>query len=237
MDNTVSLFKPAESEKSRFMVKTYLWMAFALALSALTAWYCANSLSLMQLIWGSRFGFIALAVGELAVVMILSAAIRSISTGIAKLLFVFYSVLNGATLSSIFWLYNITSIYMCFGTTALMFFVMSIYGLTTKQSLARAGHYLMMLLIGVIIVGAVNMLVARIGGGDPSKLDLILSFVTVIIFTGLTAYDSQKLLAVAQRADSSEAYKKLAVIGALELYLDFINIFLNLLRIFGRSRD
>lgn len=237
MENSISFYKASETEKSRFMAKTYLWMTFALAVSAASAWYCANSKELMQLIWGSRFGFIALAIGELVIVMVLSAKIRSISTGSAKLLFVLYSALNGATLSSIFFLYHIDSIYTCFITTAVMFFLMSLYGLTTKQSLAKAGHYLMMLLIGVLIASAVNMLVARIGGGDPSKLDLILSFITVIIFTGLTAYDSQKLLSIAQRADSSEAFKKIAIIGALELYLDFINIFLNLLRIFARNKD
>lgn len=239
--NTVQNYKTKESEKGRFLTKTYAWMALALVLSAAAAWYGSRSVFILKLLWGnplgsSTIGFIILSVAELALVWGLSASIRKISPQAAIFMFIVYSVINGLTLSSVFLVFSISSIAYCFLGAAGMFLVMSIYGLTTKQSLAKAGHYLMMALVGLIIVSVVNLIITRITGETLGFIEWIISIATIVIFTGLTAYDSQKILAAAERADSGEAYRKIAIIGALELYLDFINIFLALLRLFGKSR-
>ena len=127
-------------------------------------------------------------------------------------------------------IYTGTSIVRIFVITALMFGAMSIYGATTRNNLQSAGKYLMMALVGLIIASLVNMFL------HSSSFDWLISFITVGVFTGLTAYDSQKILQVAQYAQNNDTYRKVAVIGALELYLDFVNIFLSLLRLFGRRR-
>ncbi len=240
--STAGKLNIAASEKGKFLTKTYAWMALALVLSAASAWYGATSPFILTLLWGNplgsrTIGFIILSVAELALVWGLSALIRKISPAAAIFMFALYSIINGLTLSSVFLVFSISSIGWCFLSAAGMFLIMSIYGLTTKQSLARAGHYLMMALVGVIVVSIVNFIITRITGESVSYIDWLISIATVVIFTGLTAFDSQKILAAAERADSGEAYRKIAVIGALELYLDFINIFLALLRLFGKSRD
>ena len=156
------------------------------------------------------------------------ASIRKISVRAASIAFIVYSALNGVTLSGIFIIYTGASISRIFLITALMFGGMSIYGLKTKSDLRSMGRYLFMALIGIVIASVVNLLLGS------SVLDVIISMVTVLVFTGLTAYDTQKLLSAARSADGSEVFHKVAIIGALELYLDFINIFLSLLRLFGK---
>ncbi|MBO4405087.1 MAG: Bax inhibitor-1/YccA family protein [Treponema sp.] len=236
--NTLQNYRATASEKGRFLTKTYAWMAFALVLSAAAAWYTSNSIEMISFIWGGKhIAFYVLAFVEIALVWGLSASIRRISRTLAAFLFILYALINGVTLASVFILFSTTSIAYCFLGAAGMFLLMSIYGMTTKQSLAKAGHYLMMALLGVILISVVNLIITKITGEKLSTLDWIISLATVVIFTGLTAYDSQKILAAAERADDGEAYQKLAIIGALELYLDFINIFLALLRLFGKSRD
>jgi FtsH-binding integral membrane protein len=205
-------------------------MTLALVISAAAAWFTAGNEAMLRLVFGGRFNFFLFAIGEIALVWWLSASIGKISTSAAIAGFIGYSVLNGITLSSIFIVYTGASIASVFVSCAGMFAVMSVYGLKTKSDLRSAGRYLMMAVFGIIIASLINLLLRSNG------LDWLISIVTVVVFTGLTAYDSQKMLAVSEQANSSEMFKKVAIIGALELYLDFINMFLALLRLFGRRR-
>ena len=219
------------SERNKFLARVYGWMTAALALSGFTAYYTANNPVLIKIIFGSGYGFFILALAEIAIVWILSRTIRRISVTGAVFAFITYSVLNGLTLSSIFFYYTGAVIARVFFISAALFAVMTIYGITTKSNIRSAGRYLMMALIGIIIASLVNIFMRS------SMLDWIISIVTVVVFSGLTAYDANKMMMTADRADGNDMFKKAAIIGALELYIDFINIFLSLLRIFGRGRD
>lgn len=169
-------------------------------------------------------------IAELAVVFILSGCISKLNSAGALVLFILYSVLNGVSFSVYFLVFDINSIYKIFLITSLMFLGMTVYGFTTKSDLRSAGRYLTMALIGVVVASLLNILF------KSSKLDWILSIISVGVFVGLTAYDTQRILSVAKYSDGTDGYKKIAVIGALELYLDFINIFINLLRLFGKRK-
>ena len=235
----------ALSEKTLFMSKTYGWMALGLLVSAFVAFVTASSIfnSAHQLTAFGKFlfgkgavGIYVFAIAELALVWWLSASIRKLSVSVATVAFIGYSVLNGVTLSSILFVYQLGSIASCFIGCAFMFGAMSFYGATTKRDLTSWGKYLMMALIGVIVASLVQMLVGFITKSPMTVMDFILSLVSVVIFTGLTAYDTQKLATAAEYANGSDDYKKVSIIFALELYLDFINLFLNLLRIFGKRR-
>ncbi|WP_407397304.1 Bax inhibitor-1 family protein [Treponema sp.] len=229
--NSAINYRPAAEEKQRFITRTYMWMGLALLISAVAAFYTSTSEQLLTMLFSNKaFGFKVVAIVELALVFILSMTLRSISVFGAAVMFIAYSLINGITLSSIFLVFDIGSIAFCFGGAAAMFIVMSIYGKVTKQDLSKAGHYLLMAVLGLIVVSLINWLL------KSPMLDRLISMVTVVVFTGLTAYDTQKILRTAQRANDSDAYKKLAIVGALELYLDFINIFLSLLRLFGKRK-
>ena len=234
MNNTstdnISLQQANEKISQRFITAVYGWMVAALAISGIAAFAVFNSETLLYFIFGSRFTFLGLIIAELALVFILSAGIRRMSFPAAAASFVIYSIINGLTLSSVLFVYTGTSIVRIFVITALMFGAMSVYGATTKSSLQSAGKYLMMALIGLIIASLVNLFMRS------SSLDWLISFVTVGVFTGLTAYDTQKITTAARYAQDNDDFKKIAIIGALELYLDFINIFLALLRLFGKRR-
>ena len=234
MNNTstdnISLQQANEKISQRFITAVYGWMVAALAISGIGAFAVFNSETLLYFIFGSRFTFLGLIIAELALVFILSAGIRRMSFPVAAASFVIYSIVNGLTLSSVLFVYTGTSIVRIFVITALMFGAMSVYGATTKSSLQSAGKYLMMALIGLIIASLVNLFMRS------SSLDWLISFVTVGVFTGLTAYDTQKITTAARYAQDNDDFKKIAIIGALELYLDFINIFLALLRLFGKRR-
>ena len=234
MNNTstdnISLQQANETISQRFITAVYGWMVAALAISGIAAFAVFNSETLLYFIFGSRFTFLGLIIAELALVFILSAGIRRMSFPAAAASFVIYSIVNGLTLSSVLFVYTGTSIVRIFVITALMFGAMSVYGATTKSSLQSAGKYLMMALIGLIIASLVNLFMRS------SSLDWLISFVTVGVFTGLTAYDTQKITTAARYAQDNDDFKKIAIIGALELYLDFINIFLALLRLFGKRR-
>ena len=168
---------------------------------------------------------------ELGVVMWLSARLFSMSMTSATLLFILYSVLNGVTLSVIFLVYEMDVIATTFGVTAGMFFVTSLIGYITRMNLSKLGSVFMMLLIGIIIATVVNIFVGS------ETLYWIITYVGVIVFVGLTAYDTNKLKQLyLEHGDNGEAGQKLALMGALTLYLDFINLFLFLLRIFGDRR-
>ena len=217
--------------KNTFLSRVYGWMTLALVISGVTAFLAATNETIIRLTIGNGFGFLILAVAELALVWWLTASIHKISSGAAFFAFILYSVLNGVTLSSIFLVYKIESIFMVFFISAGMFAAMAVYGTVTKSSLSSFGKYFAMALVGIIIASLVNFLLRS------PMLDWFLSIITVVLFTGLTAYDAQKMLAVSNNASDDEVFKKVSVIGALDLYLDFINIFLAMLRLFGRRRD
>lgn len=227
-----------QSEKQAFVTRTYGWMAFALLLSSAAAFFTSQSPSLLRFLFGNgAIGFWILAIAEILLVVVLSAKIRTMSVGGAVAGFVAYSVIDGVTLSSIFLVYQMNSIAAAFFASAAMFGVMSFYGATTKRDLTSFGKYLMMAVLGVIIASLVQFILALVTKNPFTMFDLLISFATVVIFTGLTAYDSQKVIRTAEHARSTDDYKKVSVFAALELYLDFINIFLSLLRIFGKRRD
>jgi len=228
--DNISLQQANEKISQRFITAVYGWMVAALAISGLAAFAVFNSRTLARFIFGSNFTFMGLILAEFALVIILSAGIRKMSFPVAAASFVIYSIVNGLTLSVVLFAYTRTSVVRIFVITALMFGAMSVYGATTKSSLQSAGKYLMMAVIGLVIASLVNIFMRS------SSLDWLISFVTVGVFTGLTAYDTQKITQAARYAQDNEDFKKVAIIGALELYLDFINIFLALLRLFGKRR-
>ena len=215
----------------KFLTKVYGWMSLALLLSGITAFIVANSPFLINLVFGNKIGFPLLAIGEIVLVWWLSASIRKISTMTASIAFLAYSVINGATLASIFYVFSLDSIIVVFLVSALMFIGMSLYGVFSKSDIMSFGRYFSMAIIGLIVASVINIFL------KSSGFNWVISIVTVVIFTGLTAYDTRKMILVSQQADGSDMFQKASIIGALELYLDFINIFLALLRIFGKSRD
>lgn len=214
------------------MRKVFVWMTLALAITGLTAYGVATSPAILSLIFSSKVTFFGLIIAEFALVFAISGAINRLSLSTATLLFILYSVINGATLSTIFFAFSVATIGKVFFITAGTFGAMALVGYTTKTDLTSMGKLLFMALLGIIIASVVNIFVASSG------LDLILSYVGVLVFVGLTAYDTQKIKQMCQSApDAGESTQKLALIGALSLYLDFINLFLYLLRIFGNNRD
>lgn len=228
MSMDISLQQANEQAQRKFLSGVYQWMVLALAISGAVAWFVAATPVAQKVVFGNPIALIVVVIAEFALVWWLSASIQTISVKAASIAFVVYSALNGVTLSAVFLVYTGASIERIFLITALMFGGMSLYGLKTKSDLNSMGRYLFMALIGIVIASVVNLLLGS------SVLDVIISMVTVLVFTGLTAYDTQKLLSVARSSDGTEVFHKVAIIGALELYLDFINIFLSLLRLFGR---
>lgn len=212
--------------------KVYLWMTLALVITGFTAYYVASSETLMMALLSNQILFWGLVIGELVLVFSLSAAINKLSLTTATLMFVLYSVINGATLSFIFMVYTASSITNVFLITAGTFAAMALFGYFTKTDLTSWGKILMMALIGIIIATIVNIFTKSEG------LAVILNYLGVLVFVGLTAYDSQKIKQMLMMApDAGETAQKVALLGALSLYLDFINLFIYLLRIFGSRRD
>ena len=211
------------------MRKVYVWMTMALVITGFTAYGVATSPGILQAIYSNQILFWGLVIAEFALGIGVSAAINRLSLAMATLMFVLYSVINGALLSFIFLAYTASSIATVFFITAGTFAVMAFIGYTTKTDLTSMGKILMMALIGLIIATVVNLFI------KSSGFTLILSYVGVLVFVGLTAYDSQKIKQMLLQApDAGEGAQKLALLGALSLYLDFINLFLYLLRIFGK---
>lgn len=212
------------------MRKVYVWMTLALVITGITAYGVASSPGLMMAIATNSILFWGLIIAEFALVISITAAINRLSLSTATLLFVLYSVVNGATMSFIFAVYTSTSIASVFFITAGTFAVMAFIGYTTKTDLSSMGKILLMALIGMIIASLVNVFLIKSSG-----FDLIISYIGVLVFVGLTAYDSQKIKQMLLSApDAGEGAQKLALLGALSLYLDFINLFIYLLRIFGK---
>lgn len=213
------------------MVKVYGWMSLALIVTGFVAMYTAASESLVELIFGNRITFYGLIILQLVAVGMLAGLINRISSLLATLIFVGYSALNGLTLSVIFLVFTAASIASTFFITAGTFGVMSIYGYTTKSDLSKWGNLLFMGLIGLIIASIANFFM------ESTMLYWVTTYVGVLIFVGLTAYDTQKIKNKNIIGnEGTEEDNKEAIMGALTLYLDFINLFLYLLRIFGRRK-
>lgn len=214
------------------MRKVYTWMAFAMIITGLTAYFVASSPSILSMIYGNKLLFYGLLAAELGFVWGITGKIESLSLTTATLMFILYSIINGATMASIFLLYTMESIGNVFFITAGTFAVMAFIGHTTNVDLTSLGKILLMGLIGIIIASLVNIFVGS------SFLQLIVSYVGVVIFVGLTAYDAQAIKSMLMTQDTAdEEAQKIAIVGSLMLYLDFINLFIHLLRIFGGRRD
>lgn len=213
---------------SSTMKRVYLKMTLALIVTAFTALFCAGN-GFLYFMAANSWMMWLLIIAEFGLVIGISAGINKMSSTVATMLFYLFAVVNGLMLSSIFVVYSMTAIVKTFFITAGTFGAMSIYGYFTSQDLSKIGTYLVMALIGLIIASVVNIFM------HSSSLDWIISIAGVLIFIGLTAWDTQKIKAMAA-ATPYEAAGRLATIGALSLYLDFINLFLYLLRIFG-DRD
>ena len=220
-----------EMETRAFMTRVYGWMSAGLALTGAIAYAVAGSEAMVRAIVLNQWIFWGLLLAELALVWILSAAIQKMSVAVASGMFLVYASLNGLTLSVIFLAYTSASIALTFFVTGGTFFAMCLYGATTKRDLTSMGNLMFMALIGLILASVANWFFQ-----NPA-LYWITTYAGVAIFVGLTAYDAQKVKRMSQvLEEGSEAASKAAVIGALALYLDFINLFLFLLRIFGRRR-
>lgn len=215
-----------------FMRGVYGWMFLGLMLTAGAAWFTAASPLGLALLKSPGI-VLMLVLVQFGLVMGLSAAISRLSGPVASLMFAGYSALTGVTLSSIFFVYSATSIFQAFIVTAGMFGAMSIYGMVTKRDLTGMGSFLFMGLIGIVIASLVNMFL------QSAMTSFVISVLGVIVFTGLTAYDTQKLkyMGEVMPLDDGTAVRRGTILGALTLYLDFLNLFLMLLRLFGSSRD
>jgi len=217
-----------------FVRSVYNWMAIGLGLTGVVAYSVANLPEVRNIIFGSGVVFFGLIIAQLALVFFLSARIHRMQAGTATMLFVLYSALNGATLSSIFLAYAQSSITSTFFVCSATFVACSVYGWTTRRDLTSMGGFLTMGLIGIVIASLVNIFI------QSNAVSTVVSYIGVLVFVGLTAYDTQdiKNMAMAQPSDlDAGAVRKGAILGALKLYLDFINLFLMLLRIFGSGRD
>lgn len=214
------------------MRKVYTWMALAMLITGITAYGVATTPAILEIIFGNRMVMWGLIIAEFGLVFGISGMLNRISLTTATLMFIAYSVINGAMLSTIFFLYTLESIGGVFFITAGTFGVMALIGYTTKTDLTSMGKILFMALIGIVIASVVNMFL------HSSGMQSIISYIGVLIFVGLTAYDSQKIKYMLENHEvQDETAQKLALIGALTLYLDFINLFIYLLRIFGSRRD
>ncbi len=233
MQNTTSIKQvKQQAYVNSFIMNVYSWMSIGLALTGLVAYWVAGSEMVLQILFGNKIIFFGLIIAQLGFVFYLSARIQKIQSTTATALFIFYAALNGATLASIFIIYTKTSIVSTFSICAATFGVCSVYGMITKRDLTSVGNFMFMGLIGIIIASLVNVFV------KSSGMAMIINYAGVLIFVGLTAYDTQKIkhMALSQPADlDSGAIRKGAIMGALSLYLDFINMFLFLLRILGNK--
>jgi uncharacterized protein len=223
---------PVMQSARDFMYKVYGWMACGLALTGGTAYYVYSNEAIFKYIFSSPLIVIGLFIAQIALVISLISMVGRMSTTTAALVFIGYSLLTGLTFSSIFYVYQIESIYLAFSIAAAMFAVMALYGYFTKQDLTSVGSLATMGLIGLIIAMLINFFIGS------AQMDYIISLIGVGVFTLLAAYDNQKIKQMGQMLlGQGEMVNKAALIGALTLYLDFINLFLFLLRLFGRRRE
>ena len=215
---------------AELMRNVYLWMTGGLALTGLVAWIVATSPVIQQIIFGSQVVLWGLIIAEFVFVIVLSAAINKLSFGTASLLYTLYCVLNGATLSSIFLVYELSSIGEIFFITAGSFAALAFVGTVTKKDLSKLGTFLIMALFGLIIASIVGLIM-----GNPDSVWI--SGLGVLVFAGLTVYDAQRIRNMMLDQETvNEGNMKLALLGALALYLDFINLLLRLLSLFGKKK-
>lgn len=222
----------AAEVQARFFAQVYGWMAAGLGLTGGIAMFASTSPALISFVFGTRFVFLGLIIAELVIVGFLSARVFAWSLGKVQAAFVGYAMLNGITLSCVFLAYTSSSIASTFFVTAGTFGVMSLFGYFTKADLSGWGKMLSMALIGLVIAMVVNMFL------NSSVLQMVTSFIGVLLFVALTAYDTQKLkqMALLGVTEGEEMSNKASILGALTLYLDFVNLFLFMLRLFGRRR-
>lgn len=214
---------------SKFISGVYIWMFLGLLVSGLTAYFTSTSFDMIRFV---NKNLLLIIIAEFVVVIVFSTMQRKVSPLVAKILFLLYSFINGLTLSAIFVIYTKESIITVFISAAIMFGLLALYGYTTKTNLDSLGRILIFGLLAIIITSIINIFI------NSSGLDIILSIISIVLFLGLTAYDMQKLKSIYNYYDNdSNMLSKSSIYGALNLYLDFINIFLELLRLFGKSND
>ena len=219
----------SENGISKFFSKVYLWMFIGLLISGGVAYYTSVTPSMIRMVYSS---FSLILIIELIVVIAFSALRNKVSPLVAKILFIAYSAISGLTLSSIFLVYKIESVGLVFLSAAVMFGLLALYGYITKQDLSSLGKILIFALLAIVVMSLINIFVGN------ESFNIFISIVSVVIFLGLTAWDIQALKAMYNYYSSDEReLGKMAIYGALDLYLDFINIFLSLLNLFGKSRD
>lgn len=229
-EETIVIDESRQAVVGELMRNVYLWMTGGLALTGAIAWMVANSPDLINLFLGSKAMFWGLLIAEVLFVVILSAAIQKLSFIAAAILFTLYCALNGITLSTIFMVYELSSIGQIFFVTAGSFAVLAAIGTFTKKDLSKLGTFLIIALFGLIIASVVGMIMGR-----PESA--LMSGLGVLIFAGLTVYDAQKVRLMMLNQDTvNEGNMKLALLGALSLYLDFINLLLKLLSLFGKKK-
>jgi FtsH-binding integral membrane protein len=221
---------PIQDRVSAFLSAVYGWMCVGLAITATTAWFVAGSPTIVGAIAANRLLFWGLMIAQLGIVLLLSARVHRLAASTASLLFILYSALTGVTLSFVLLAFTGESVATTFVVTSGMFAGLAFYGTITRRSLAGLGQFLFMGLIGVVLASVVGMFWHNDG------LQFVISFIGVIVFTGLTAYDAQRLKAMALASPDGPT-ASYAIVGALALYLDFINLFLFLLRFTGSRRD
>jgi FtsH-binding integral membrane protein len=221
---------PVADEASAFLSAVYGWMCAGLAITAATAWWVAGSPTVVHAIAANRALFWGLAIAQLAIVFVLSARVQQLAASTAAVLFVLYSALTGATLAFVLLAYTGESVATTFVVTAGMFGGLATYGTVTKRSLGGFGQFLFMGLLGVVLASIVGLF------WHNDAFQFVLSFIGVLVFSGLVAYDSQRLKAMALATPDGQA-TSYAIVGALALYLDFTNLFLFLLRFTGTRRD
>lgn len=230
MNQEVYYVEQSEVESRSFINKVYGWMFLALVITGIVAAYTVSSRPLLNLVFGGRFNFYGLILAEFGMVIYLTRAIAKMSTTAAMIAFIAYSVLNGLTMSSIFLLYTQASIATTFFVAGGTFGIMSLYGYFSKADLTSIGNLMFMGLVGVIIATILNIFLKSEG------LYWIITYVGIAVFIGLTAYDTQKIKKMSMMQMDGDVRSKAAIMGALSLYLDFINLFLLMLRLFGRRR-
>ncbi|CAJ0992905.1 Bax inhibitor-1/YccA family protein [Pantoea sp. Nvir] len=227
-----SLVQNATSDLQTFMAQVYGWMTCGLLLTAFVSWYAANNERIMFFIFSNRMTFFCLIIAQLAVVFVLSGLVHRLSSTLATSLFMLHSGLTGLTMASVFLTYTYSSIASTFLVTAGMFGVMSVYGYTTKRDISRFSNLLFMALVGILLASMVNFWM------KSTMLMWMITYISVIVFVGLTAYDTQQLRQMGDQIDMVDhaSLRRYSIMGALKLYLDFINLFLALLRILGNRR-
>ena len=227
-----SMERPRTEVMNAFMRGVFGWMSLGLGVTAAISYTIITSQDLLMLALNNMNAIFGLMVVELILVFVMAGAAHKLAPGVAAGLFMVYSAMNGVTLTPILAIYTGASVFQAFITTAGMFAAMSIYGLTTKKDLTSWGSFLFMGLIGIIIASIVNIFMAS------SMMSFVISGIGVVVFTGLTAYDVQRFQTMGMlMSDDEVAVKRATISGALTLYLDFINLFLMILRFMGASRD